>query len=53
MVEVATWVCNLDAQMMGQPAYEIIQPEQYLAVDGSLSENEQEHFPQKLASAKH
>ena len=46
VVDVATWVCNLDAQMMGQPAYEIIQTDQDLAVDGSVSANERDQFPQ-------
>ena len=46
VVDVAMWVCNLDAQMMGQSAYVIIQPERDLAVDGSISANEWDHFPQ-------
>ena len=46
VVDVSSWVCNLDAQMMGQPAYEIIQPERELEVDGSVSANEQDQFPQ-------
>ena len=46
VVGVATLVCYLDAQMMGQPEYEIIQPDRDLAVDGSVSANEWDQFPQ-------
>ena len=45
-VDVATWVCNLDAQTMGQPTYDIFQPERDLAVDGSVLANERDRFPQ-------
>ena len=46
VVDVAMWVYNLYAQIMGEPAYEIIQPERDLAVDRSVSENERDQFPQ-------
>ena len=45
-VDVATRVCNLEYQMMGQPEYVIIQPDQDLSADGSVSENERDQFSQ-------
>ena len=53
VVEMEKWACNLDAQIMGQPEYVIIQPERDLAVDGSVLANEKYQFPQQSASEKH
>ena len=50
VAEVSMWVCNFVAQMMGQSAYVIIQPERELAADGFVSANEQDKFPQQLLS---
>ena len=46
VLEVAMRVYIVDAQIMVQPVYVIIQPERYLAVYGSILVNEQDQFPQ-------
>jgi hypothetical protein len=51
VVEVAMCVCSLEAQMMGQPTYKIIQPKRDLAVDWLNSEKALDQFPQYSVSA--